>query len=162
MTGFPVYRTGGPEETRALAAAIAKLLEPGDVVVLSGDLGAGKTCFVQGAAAALGVKARVVSPTFTLAREYSGDYPILHVDAYRFENLSELADLGYDGIGDPEWICFIEWGDVVLPALGEEILEVDLFHEEGERERSVRIKVSGLSWRTRKGQLASALKPWQA
>ncbi|MGH2726573.1 MAG: tRNA (adenosine(37)-N6)-threonylcarbamoyltransferase complex ATPase subunit type 1 TsaE, partial [Actinomycetota bacterium] len=101
-------RTTTPEETKALAAAVAPVMLPGDVVALSGDLGAGKTCFVQGAAAALGVSDRVTSPSFILVKEYQGTFPILHLDVYRLSNLQELTDLGYEEFLDPRWVVFIE------------------------------------------------------
>jgi len=83
------------EQTRAIATVLASSLGEGDVVVLSGDMGAGKTTFVQGAAEALGVKARVTSPTFVLMREYEGRARVVHVDVYRLSSLQELIDLGY-------------------------------------------------------------------
>src|SRR6266508_6379568 len=79
--------------TKAIGAALAGLLDPGDVVGLTGDLGAGKTRLVQGAAAALGVAEPVLSPTFMLLREYDGDPPVHHVDAYRLSGPLELEDL---------------------------------------------------------------------
>ena len=89
-----------PDEaaTKAIAAALAGLLEPGDVVWLTGDLGAGKTRFVQGAAAALEVGEPVVSPTFMLVRVYDGHVPVYHVDAYRLRGPAELEDLGLEEV----------------------------------------------------------------
>src|SRR3954465_9577478 len=95
-----------------LGAAVAGLLSGGDVVVLTGDLGAGKTTFVQGAAAALGVTEPVVSPTFTLVREYRGSRPIHHVDVYRLDRIQDVIDLGVEELLDPEGVTFIEWGDL--------------------------------------------------
>src|SRR5919201_3763170 len=84
--------------TRAIGAAVAGLLDPGDVIGLSGDLGAGKTRLVQGAAAALRVEDPVVSPTFMLVREYDGRVPVHHVDAYRLSGAAELEDIGLDEV----------------------------------------------------------------
>ena len=114
MTSAPLeLSTRTPEETRKVAAALAELLVPGDVVSLTGDLGAGKTCFVQGAAGALGVEDAVASPTFVLVREYRGDLPVYHVDVYRLDRLQEVIDLGFEDLLDPSGVVFIEWGDVI-------------------------------------------------
>ncbi|HEX9711123.1 MAG TPA: tRNA (adenosine(37)-N6)-threonylcarbamoyltransferase complex ATPase subunit type 1 TsaE [Actinomycetota bacterium] len=118
--------SAGAEQTRAIAALVARALRPGDVVALSGDLGAGKTAFVQGAAAALGVTARVTSPSFVLARKYAGDLDVLHVDVYRLNSIQELIDLGYEEVFSPDYVLFIEWGDAVDVALPPERLEVEI------------------------------------
>ena len=130
--------TRSPEETRIVGAALAPLLLPGDVVSLSGDLGAGKTVFVQGIAAALGVQVRVTSPTFTLLHEYEGRYPILHLDVYRLSSIQEVLDLGFEELLDPEAVLLIEWGDAVAPLLPRRYLEVVMRqagtgHSESER-----------------------------
>src|SRR5918911_2290651 len=103
--------------TKAIGAAVAGLLDPGDVVGLAGDLGAGKTRLVQGAAAALGVQDPVLSPTFMLLREYDGDVPVNHVDAYRLSGPAELEDLGIENVLDPGTVVFVEWADRVAQAL---------------------------------------------
>src|SRR5207245_3224004 len=106
------------EQTRRLGEAVASVLRPGDVVALAGDLGAGKTTFVQGAAAALGVTQPVVSPTFTLVREYQGRVPVHHVDVYRLDRINDVLDLGFDEMIEGG-VTFVEWGDAVealLPA----------------------------------------------
>jgi tRNA threonylcarbamoyladenosine biosynthesis protein TsaE len=111
------HRTTGPAETEALAARVAAALAPGDVVLLSGDLGAGKTTFVRGAARALGVRGAVTSPTFTIGRRYDGQPPLSHLDLYR---LGDLADedpaLLADYLG-PERVAFIEWPQAAAPLL---------------------------------------------
>jgi tRNA threonylcarbamoyladenosine biosynthesis protein TsaE len=100
--------TGSPEETAALAAELAARLEAGDVVAVSGDLGAGKTTFVRGAARALGVTELVASPTFTLGHRYASEPPVSHLDLYRLVGLSpeEWGDLEpyFDGA-----VVFVEW-----------------------------------------------------
>jgi tRNA threonylcarbamoyladenosine biosynthesis protein TsaE len=115
-----------PEETRILGAALAPVLLPGDVVSLSGDLGAGKTVFVQGLATALGVSNRVTSPSFTIVHEYAGRYPITHIDVYRLDSFQEVIDLGFDELLDPEAIMLVEWGEAVAPMLPPRYLEIDL------------------------------------
>jgi tRNA threonylcarbamoyladenosine biosynthesis protein TsaE len=108
--------TSGPEETEGLAAALARRLRPGDIVLVSGELGAGKTTFVRGACRALGVTGPVTSPTFTIAQRYRGDVPVSHLDLYR------LADVGAEDpalLADelaPDRVAFVEWPEVGAPA----------------------------------------------
>ncbi|MEX1177489.1 MAG: tRNA (adenosine(37)-N6)-threonylcarbamoyltransferase complex ATPase subunit type 1 TsaE [Nitriliruptor sp.] len=118
-------RTSGPDATRAVAAVIARHLEPGDVVALSGELGAGKTCFVQGAAAELGVEANVTSPTFVLVKQYAGRLPLVHCDVYRLDRLGDLLELG-DEVLAPDVVTFIEWGDAVASLLPADRWDIDL------------------------------------
>jgi tRNA threonylcarbamoyladenosine biosynthesis protein TsaE len=107
----------GPEETEAAGARLAATLGPGDVVALTGELGAGKTCFTQGLARGLGVKGRVVSPTFVLINEYGGRLPVHHVDAYRTGSLTELMDLGLEELLAGDGVTVVEWADKLLPLL---------------------------------------------
>jgi tRNA threonylcarbamoyladenosine biosynthesis protein TsaE len=108
--------TSAPAETEALAAELARRLSPGDIVLVSGELGAGKTTFVRGACRALGVTGAVTSPSFTIARRYDADVPISHLDLYRLGDLDDedpalLADeLAADRI------AFVEWPEVGEPA----------------------------------------------
>src|SRR5438874_11606240 len=101
--------TASPEETRELGASVGSVLRPGDVVSLTGDLGAGKTTFVQGAARALGVEDPVLSPTFTLVREYRGRIPIYHLDIYRLDRMQDVLDLGFEELVGRRAIVFVEW-----------------------------------------------------
>ena len=104
------FRTTSAEGTRAVAATLAPLLQPGDVLLLSGDLGAGKTVFTQGLAAALGVTEPVTSPTFTLAQSYQGRMRLHHLDVYRLENLGEVLDLDLPELLDDDAVVCVEWG----------------------------------------------------
>ncbi len=132
-------RTLGPEQTREAAAALAELLEPGDVVVLSGDLGAGKTCFVQGAARGLGVEARVTSPTFSLVRTYpDGRIPVVHCDVYRLDRLHDVLDLGEEVLAR-DVVTFVEWGDAVGALLPHDRLDVDIVLEDAAGSDDVRL-----------------------
>jgi tRNA threonylcarbamoyladenosine biosynthesis protein TsaE len=118
--------TSGPDQTRDVGAAIAELLRPGDVVALSGELGAGKTCLVQGAAGRLGVQERVTSPTFVLVRLYDeARPPVVHCDVYRLDTLRDVYDLG-DEVLAPDVVTFVEWADAVTPMLPDDRLEIDL------------------------------------
>jgi tRNA threonylcarbamoyladenosine biosynthesis protein TsaE len=116
--GDPVIvQTASAAETRAVGAAIAACLAAGDVVVLEGDLGSGKTTLAQGIAGALGVTEPVVSPTFAIVREYDGTVPIAHVDVYRLDHVQELHDLGFEEIVDGSRVVLVEWGDLIAPML---------------------------------------------
>ena len=121
-----------PEETRILGSALAPSLLPGDVISLSGDLGAGKTVFVQGVAGAMGVIGRVTSPTFTLVHEYDGRFPIIHLDVYRLDHFQEVLDLGFDELVQPEAVLLVEWGEAVAPLLPARYLDVELRRVESE------------------------------
>lgn len=152
-------RTSSPDDTRALAAATAPSLRPGDVVSLSGELGAGKTYFVQGVAAGLGVSRRVTSPTFTLVRRYEGDLDLVHVDVYRLDRLQEVLELGEETLLGPGEVTFIEWGDTIEPLLPPDRLEVVLLLGDHENERSLIMRSQG-SWGERIDALVPVLTPW--
>ncbi len=129
-----VHRTSGPAETEALAARLAEALEPGDVVLIAGELGAGKTTFVRGACRALGIAGRVTSPTFTIGRRYEGRVPVSHLDLYR------LGDLGAEDPGlladylAPDRVAFVEWPEVAdgFDGLGPIVARVRLAHGGGD------------------------------
>lgn len=113
------HRTGGPEETEALAARVAAALAPGDVVLLSGDLGAGKTTFVRGAARALGVEGNVTSPTFTIGQRYEGRVGVSHLDLYRLGDLAQEDPALLADYLTPERIAFVEWPQAAEPVLAD-------------------------------------------
>jgi tRNA threonylcarbamoyladenosine biosynthesis protein TsaE len=122
-------RVASADETRALGAALASALRVGDVVVLAGELGAGKTTFAQGVAAGLGVSEPVTSPTFVLLRPYecapartaanpTGIRRLLHADLYRLDHSTEVSDLALGELVEDEAAALVEWGDVAAPLLG--------------------------------------------
>lgn len=161
--------TATPEDTCAVGAAVASALRPGDVLSLTGELGAGKTCFVQGAARGLGVTERVTSPSFVLRREYTGRLPILHLDVYRLDNLHEVDDLGYDEVLDHEHVTFIEWGDAMSPLLPAEHLELEFTLSATAppdgvvpvtEPRRIVVRPHGDDWARRLTRLAADLLPW--
>ena len=115
-----------PEATAAVGAQLAESLEPGDVVALTGELGAGKTCFTQGLARGLGVAGHAVSPTFVLVNEYRGRVPVHHVDAYRTSSLTELLDLGLEELFDGEGVTVVEWADKLSPLLPPRTIHVHI------------------------------------
>ena len=116
-----------PAATKQLAASLAPHLRAGDVVVLTGDLGAGKTQFVQGVAAGLGVSAQVTSPTFNILLAYGdGRLPLYHFDLYRLDAAEQLDDIGFFETIDGDGASFIEWGDKFADALPYSYLEIAL------------------------------------
>jgi len=125
--------THSPQETKALAQAIAQDLKDGSVIALSGDLGAGKTTFTQGLAKGLDIKKMVSSPTFTIMKQYKGKYRLTHIDAYRLEGLHQ--DLGFEELIGAEGVCVIEWPDYIKDLLPSTYLEINLTRlEEDDRE----------------------------
>lgn len=105
------FISASPEETRCLAAQLASELASGDCLLLIGELGVGKTTFVQGLAQGLGIRETVRSPTFILMREYKGRLPLYHFDAYRIKNLDELREIGFEDTVRSQGITAIEWGE---------------------------------------------------
>lgn len=134
-TTLPEHLTTSPAETEEAGEALGRRLRPGDVVLLTGELGAGKTTFVRGVARGAGSEAPVASPTFQLVRVYPGSTQLAHVDLYRIEKASELADLGLDELAD-QGAVIIEWGDR-LDADGSALIEIE--HLGGDR-RLIRVK----------------------
>ncbi|HMR96758.1 MAG TPA: tRNA (adenosine(37)-N6)-threonylcarbamoyltransferase complex ATPase subunit type 1 TsaE [Microthrixaceae bacterium] len=121
-----VARTASVLETRDLAAALAELARPSDLLVLVGELGAGKTAFTQGFGRGLGIDEQITSPTFALVRSYTGRLDLYHLDVYRLEQVSEALDLGLSELLDDGSVTVIEWGDTIAPALPHDYLEVHL------------------------------------
>jgi tRNA threonylcarbamoyladenosine biosynthesis protein TsaE len=157
-----VATTTSVEATRELAQAVSSLARSGDVVLLVGDLGAGKTAFVQGFGRGLGVTDRITSPTFTLVHVYEGRMPVHHLDVYRLEQLSEALDLGLPEMLDEGGVVLVEWGDAILPVLPHDFLEVRLTFGAGSDDRHVAFRAVGPSWSMRSDALAGVLSPWQA
>jgi tRNA threonylcarbamoyladenosine biosynthesis protein TsaE len=124
MSGRSVV-THSAAETRTVGRTVGAVLEAGDVVLLAGELGAGKTQLAKGIADGLGVTEPVVSPTFTIAREYEGRVRMVHVDVYRLDRAQEVLDLGLDDAGD-DVVTVVEWGDVAGAYLPAERLEIRL------------------------------------
>ena len=120
-----VRKTTSVEGTKQLASTLAAYLHPGDVVVLTGDLGAGKTHFVQGVAEGLGIASLVTSPTFNILLEYrEGKLPLYHFDLYRLNSADELEDTGYYETVESDGVAFIEWGEKFPEALPYGYLEI--------------------------------------
>jgi tRNA threonylcarbamoyladenosine biosynthesis protein TsaE len=155
-----IAATCGPDETRDLAGALAALVVPGDLVVLAGELGAGKTAFVQGLALSLGVTDPVTSPTFTLANRYEGRVEVNHLDVYRLEQLEEIKELGLHELIDGGGVTLIEWGDAIAPVLGGDYLEIRLTFGVGDDDRRLELVPVGHRWSVRERALTEALTGW--
>ncbi len=161
-------RSDSASTTQAIAAAIAGLLHRGDVVVLDGGLGGGKTTFVQGAVRALGSTEPVTSPTFAIVQEYTqGPISIAHVDAYRLERVQDLHELGFEEMLDGDCIVFIEWGELVRDALPDDHVTVRLHmvfdaSDASLDARVISVEPCGSTWTARDDELRAALVPFMA
>lgn len=153
-------RTASPAETQQLAAALAELARACDLVLVLGDLGAGKTAFVQGFGAGLGVEDKVTSPTFALVQSYPGRLTMNHLDVYRLGHISEAFDLGLEELLDDDAVTLIEWGDTIIQALPNDYLEVRITPGEGDDDRILDLSVVGRAWRARMKAISVALEPW--
>jgi len=127
--------TTDSEETSQFAERFARLLQPGDVIALEGDLGAGKTTFTKGLAKGLEIKKTVNSPTFTIIKEYKGNLPLYHMDVYRVADAFE--DLGFDEYFEGDGVTVVEWAHLIEEQLPEERLTIFLYREEGDQRRMV-------------------------
>ncbi len=156
-----VAHTTSAVETQTLAAALAGLCGPGDLIVLAGEMGAGKTAFAQGFALGLGISDRVTSPTFTIVREYGGGRLALHhLDVYRLDQLREVVELGVAEMLDEEAVMLVEWGDAVLPALGDQFLEIRISFGDGNDERRLELSARGTHWVARERSVTETLAAW--
>ena len=145
---------------------MADLAVAGDLVVLCGDLGAGKTAFTQGFGAALGIVDRITSPTFTIHAVYEGRLTLNHLDVYRFDQIDEVADLGLSELLDGNSVTVIEWGDTIIPALPADYLEISIGFpglaeadnaDSSDEGRVLTFRCVGSRWSAREGSLARAL-----
>ena len=139
MSGVETLRSGSAAETEAAGEKIAAALGPGDVVLISGEMGAGKTTLIRGACRALGVKGPVTSPTFTIGQRYGGRVPISHLDLYRLGGLEGEDPALLDDYLDAASIAFVEWPAAAEPELaGRSLLEVRITHL-GADQRQIKI-----------------------
>ena len=155
-----VARTDRLEATQAVGEALAGLVQPGDLVLLSGEMGAGKTALTQGLGRGLGVTDRITSPTFTIAHEYEGRCTVHHLDVYRLEHLNEALDVGLSEILDDGSVVVIEWGDAIVPVLPLDFLEVRLAFGDGDDDRVLRFRPVGHRWLARERALADVVAQW--
>ena len=152
-----------PSDTASIAAVLAEMAKPGDMFVLIGEMGAGKTFFAQQFGAALGVTEPITSPTFNLLHNYQGGrLPMHHADLYRLERTGELADLGIAELVEAGGVALVEWGDVVGDDIGDG-LTITIEHVDGSDDmRHISIGWRGKQWETRWDKLRSALSRWSA
>jgi len=164
--------TTDAEGTRSLAGAVAALARPGDVVLLVGGLGAGKTTFAQGFARGLGIDGPVTSPTFTLVRQYpvpnqppsvTGIAQLLHADVYRLDSLAEVADLALAELVEDGAVALVEWGDAAAPVLPAAMLRVALvpravIDDDTEPARDLVLESHRGAWADRWGALGDAVR----
>lgn len=134
--------THSPEETQELGRSIGKLAIPGDIYLLVGQLGAGKTCLTQGIAWGLDIQEYTLSPTFVIMRELHGRLPLYHIDFYRLDSITEISDLGLDDYLYGRGVCVIEWAEKGLDILPDDHLLVKLSYL-SETERAIEIKPEG-------------------
>lgn len=154
-------RSESPETTREIAALLAAVSVPGDLIVLAGDMGAGKTCFAGGFAHGLGINDRITSPTFTLVNTYDGRVRLHHLDVYRLDQLHEALDLGLAELLDDGSVTLIEWGDVISPVLPSDYMEIQMdYDDDDEHVRTMTLVQVGGSWATRMPEIATALEQW--
>jgi tRNA threonylcarbamoyladenosine biosynthesis protein TsaE len=173
-----LLRASSVEDTKAIAAAIARVSRPGDVIILSGEMGAGKTAFAQGFGRALGVDEPITSPTYTLVHSYDvpkagplGRVTLHHADLYRLDRTEEVADLALSELAEFDGIVLVEWGDVVETTFGEHLivhLERDDEEDDGsdgedvsDDVRSIEVAGVGPSWASRWGRILEALEEYR-
>jgi tRNA threonylcarbamoyladenosine biosynthesis protein TsaE len=172
-------RAASLADTHAIAAALAGLCRPGDVIVLSGEMGAGKTAFAQGFGAALGVTEPITSPTFTLVHTYDippelghGAKALHHADLYRLDRTAEIADLALEELAEFQGIVLVEWGDVAEALLGDHLvvhLEPDVFDVVDDVDlddltdgaRLIEVSATGAAWAPRWSRVVEACEEFR-
>ena len=148
--------TRSPEETRELGRAMGVRARSGDVFLLVGELGTGKTCLTQGIAWGLDIREYTLSPTFVIMRELYGRLPLYHIDLYRLDNIEEIADLGLDDYLYGRGVCVVEWAEKGLSVLPPEHLLVEMGHLSA-TERSFRFRPAGKRYREMLAELGEDL-----
>ena len=141
-----------PEQTQKLGTGIGELALPGDIYLLVGNLGTGKTCLTQGIAWGLNIKEYTMSPSFVIVRELHGRLPLYHIDLYRLDHIEEVADLGLDDYFYGNGVCVVEWAEKGLSILPPEHLMIQISFI-SDTERSFQFKPSGKRYREIAGRL---------
>lgn len=121
-----VYESFSYEDTSHIAEEFAKTLKGGEFIAMYGDLGAGKTAFVQGVAKALGIAGYVTSPTFTIVNEYNGRLPLYHFDVYRISDPEEMYEIGYEDYVDSGGVCIVEWAELIKSLFPAEYIKITI------------------------------------
>ena len=148
--------THSPEQTQKLGTGIGKLALPGDVFLLVGELGAGKTCLTQGIAWGLDIKGYALSPSFVIVRELYGRLPLYHVDLYRLDRIEEIADLGLDDYLYSSGVCVVEWAEKGLDIMPEEHLLIKISHL-SDTERNFQLEPGSQRYQEMLAQLKKAI-----
>ncbi|HYZ92732.1 MAG TPA: tRNA (adenosine(37)-N6)-threonylcarbamoyltransferase complex ATPase subunit type 1 TsaE [Actinomycetota bacterium] len=158
---FLSVRTRSADETTSLGRRVGSILRPGEVLLLVGDLGTGKTTFVRGLADGLGISTRARSPTFTIVHEHlGGRYPLIHVDLYRCSSAQEVGELGLEELITPPAIAAVEWGEKAGEIAGPDYLELDFAWDGDDDEtRTIKFLPSG-RWMDRMGDLSETVRSW--
>jgi len=149
------------KETLEIGRRLGELARPGDVFLLVGRLGAGKTCLTQGIARGLGITGYAASPSFVIVRELPGRLPLFHIDLYRLERLEEIAELGLDDYLYGQGVCVVEWADRGLSLLPAERLLIEIGYL-SESERSLRLRPRGRRYRDIADKLKNLKTPGAA
>ena len=125
-----VFESYSYEETHKIATEIADTLNGGEFIAMYGDLGAGKTAFVQGLAKALGINSHITSPTFTIVNEYEGRLPLYHFDVYRIADPDEMYEIGYDEYIYSDGVCVVEWAELIEDLFKEKYYKITILKDE--------------------------------
>ena len=150
-----------PEQTQLLGSYLGELAQKGDVFLLVGELGTGKTCLVQGIAHGLAIKEYAFSPSFVLLREYHGRLPLYHIDLYRLDRIEEIADLGLEEYFYGKGVCVVEWAEKGPEIVPQESLLISLHYiSASETERSIHLKPQGERYRELTKQLTMKGELW--
>ena len=135
-----IYYTKNTNETENVAEEVAKKLSSGDVILLLGDMGVGKTVFTKGICRAMGVADYVTSPTFTVVNEYEGEsFPVYHFDLYRIEEADELIEIGFEEYLSSGGVCIIEWPQIAGHLLPKQRYEIEIKRKEDVNEREITV-----------------------
>ena len=149
------FHAGSVEETVKLGYRLGQVLQKGDTVCLTGDLGSGKTAFTGGIARALGIDGYITSPTFTIVNEYEGRLPLYHFDVYRIGDAGEMFETGFDEYISGNGVTVIEWADIIKEILPDERIEVSIEKDNLDRPESrlIKMKFSGRRTSAYEGRL---------
>ena len=151
-------RSDSVTATSAIAASLAGVARRGDLIVLAGEMGAGKTAFAKGFGEAIGVAEPITSPTYTLVHSYpAGRVTLHHADIYRLTSLHEVADLAFSELLESDGIVIVEWGDVVAGSLGDHVLVRLEFDEADDEAREIVITATGRAWAARWAEIERRL-----
>ncbi|MFC1962820.1 tRNA (adenosine(37)-N6)-threonylcarbamoyltransferase complex ATPase subunit type 1 TsaE [Chloroflexota bacterium] len=141
-----------PSQTQKLGESLGEAAQPGDIYLLVGDLGAGKTCLAQGIARGLGIREHVSSPSFVLMKEHQGRLPMYHIDLYRLERQAEMLDLGLESYFSGSGLCVVEWAEKLGRLTPEEYLLISISYQ-GDKERLITLKTKGKRYRDKLSHL---------